>query len=110
MASTAAWTGPVERYIRKIVTRRGERAWLLQMGSRGRGKRRAYVCRSLEEAREMKARWLADGIPPAREQPIRVQIRTGQALALNLEVISAASIDLVTATLRELFGQKEARP
>jgi integrase len=60
---STAWTGPTgEKGIRRAIIN-GRPRFIVQMGGRGKGHRRAKICPTLEEALALKRQWLAEGVP-----------------------------------------------
>ena len=117
-AERPTWSGPVERYIRKVVSE-GRNVYRVQMGPRGRGNRRSRLCATLAEAQDLKRAWTASGLPsqpirlrltPAQRPvaPLIVEVREG-AERMRFEITTQASLRAINALLHDLLIQREAR-
>jgi integrase len=65
MPKRSAWSGVVANGIRKYEGPQGQPWYRVQLGTRGKGNRVSKVCHTLREAEQLKADWLAGGLPVA---------------------------------------------
>jgi len=102
------YTGPTgEKNIRKVLVR-GQPRFLLQMGRRGKGNRRAKLFKTLGEAIATKQAWLAGGVPrpeaetlPTPEMP---ETTVEDALRLHASADARSTTGVLGKRYPELLG------